>query len=180
MEEQALALFGGAVTASVVGAWFDASDVRPVPDHQEVWCERAGAERSLVIELLDRVEAPDDAAATEHFEELASGNDASSSAVVSTQRLPVAACHEAMRTAGLAFHLRGKQVSASCPGTLHVELVLLRLAAPSTDLLITVTRQAAADVATAVASEKAEADRALVLAVLSSLRVCDWGLFGAE
>ena len=49
--------------------------------------ERAGAERSLIIELMERPDIPDAESATLHFEELASGNDALRSSVVSSQQL---------------------------------------------------------------------------------------------
>lgn len=105
-------LFGGAIVAAVPGGWLDASDARPVPDHQEVWLERDGAERSVVIEILERVDATDDECAAWHptrsaqpascrllsspfsrrcaafhFEEQAVHNDASSSSVLCSNRL---------------------------------------------------------------------------------------------
>ena len=49
--------------------------------------ERAGAERSLVIELMERPDVADAESAALHFDELASGNDALRSAVVSSQQL---------------------------------------------------------------------------------------------
>ena len=49
--------------------------------------ERAGAERSLVIELMERPDVTDAESAALHFDELASGNDALRSAVVSSQQL---------------------------------------------------------------------------------------------
>ena len=38
-------LYGGALTAALPADWIDASDVRPVPDNQEV-CERHGLHSS--------------------------------------------------------------------------------------------------------------------------------------
>ena len=49
--------------------------------------ERAGAERSLVIELMERPDVADAESAALHFDELASGNDALRSAAVSSQQL---------------------------------------------------------------------------------------------
>lgn len=166
-DRQALELFGGAITVAASGVWVDISDFRPVPDHQEVWSERDGAARALVIEVLERVDANDMDALAEHFQEIARGNEASSAVVLSTEALPADACHEAMRAAGPSFLLRGEQtVGAS---VLRIELILLRLVAPSTDLLLSITRQVGAD---------AEDDRALALSVIASLQVRDWGLFG--
>ena len=53
----------------------------------QVWMERAGAERSLVIELMERPDVTDAESAALHFDELASGNDALRSAVVRSQQL---------------------------------------------------------------------------------------------
>ncbi len=52
-------LFGGAIVAQLPDGWMDASDARPVPDNQEVWLEPDGAERSVVIEILERAECAD-------------------------------------------------------------------------------------------------------------------------
>ena len=55
-------LFGGALTCALPASWLDCSDARPVPDHQEVWLERDGKCRSLIIEILELAEeATDDA-----------------------------------------------------------------------------------------------------------------------
>ena len=82
-ERTIIEAFGGAIGVSAPGGWLDASDVRPVPDHQEVWLERAATARALIVELLElAADATDgDAAARLHFEELASANDAEGSAV---------------------------------------------------------------------------------------------------
>lgn len=101
-------LYGGALVGSLPPNWIDASDLRPVPDNQEVccrplvrrhpcaftalpsaqvWMERAGAERTLIVELMERPNVTDAECAALHFEELASGNDALRSAVVSSHQL---------------------------------------------------------------------------------------------
>ncbi|KAH8076113.1 hypothetical protein JL721_99 [Aureococcus anophagefferens] len=61
-------LFGGAMSAQLPASWQDMNDLgHPVPDNQEVWCERAGGEGgSLVIEIVERADV-DDAAAPAYF-----------------------------------------------------------------------------------------------------------------
>ena len=61
-------LFGGAMSAQLPASWQDMNDLgHPVPDNQEVWCERAGgAGGSLVIEIVERADV-DDAAAPAYF-----------------------------------------------------------------------------------------------------------------
>ena len=74
MGSEARPLYGGAMSVELPRGWLDASDVRPVPDHQEVFTEAAGAQRSIVIELVEPLDGTADALACvrEHFEELAS------------------------------------------------------------------------------------------------------------
>ena len=68
MASSVRALFGGALAAALPDRWLDASDVRPVPDHQECFTERDG-ERSLVVEILERAAASDADCATFHFQD---------------------------------------------------------------------------------------------------------------
>ena len=62
-------LFGGAITASVPSTYTDVSNMRQVPDHQEVWLDSEGF-TSIVVEILERVEKPDLEALKFHLEDL--------------------------------------------------------------------------------------------------------------
>eukprot|EP00040_Diaphanoeca_grandis_P003931 m.26416 g.26416 ORF g.26416 m.26416 type:complete len:198 (-) comp15398_c1_seq1:324-917(-) len=74
-------LFGGALQVNLPDTFEDVSGLRQVPDHQEVYV-RADTDQSVIIELLDTAtEASDDAAATYHFNNLATDNDAKASVV---------------------------------------------------------------------------------------------------
>lgn len=74
-------LFGGAVTINIPENFVDVSDIRQVPDNQEVFID-PGSDLSLVIEILQRVEKEDDKEAIEfHFSALADDNSASSSRI---------------------------------------------------------------------------------------------------
>ena len=59
-------LFGGAVTVDLPRGLVDASDVRPVPDNQEVWFDGDGG-RSVIVEVLERVEGLEDGKAASFF-----------------------------------------------------------------------------------------------------------------
>lgn len=52
-------LFGGAITADIPRTMLDASDLREVPDHQELFVGTSnGQNASLIIELLETVDKP--------------------------------------------------------------------------------------------------------------------------
>ena len=170
--------FGGAIFVSAPGGWLDASDVRPVPDHQEVWLERAATARALIVELLElAADATDgDAAARLHFEELASANDAEGSAVHQNLALEPLGATPRLRPAPPAPPqvLRGVQSLAE-GARLHVWLAVVRLPRVGTDLVVSISRPVADAAAEGVAEME---DLDLLRAVVASLEVRDWSLFG--
>nr|POE98288.1 putative ran guanine nucleotide release factor [Quercus suber] len=50
-------LYGGALQVSLPSNFADVSDIRQVPDHQEVWLDSLGF-TSVVFDILERVELP--------------------------------------------------------------------------------------------------------------------------
>ncbi|BFZ59195.1 hypothetical protein YB2330_000199 [Saitoella coloradoensis] len=88
-------LFGGAITADIPSHFIDASQFRQVPDHQEVLLDTSSKEdRSIIIEILERVPENDNNAAKAHFDALAHDNEAEDNAQVlsvvpcSTEEIP--------------------------------------------------------------------------------------------
>ena len=77
-------LFGGAMVVALPAEWQDMNELgHPVPDHQEVWCERAGGEGgSLIFEIVERASVDDDAAPQYFFDDVAEASGASSSRLV--------------------------------------------------------------------------------------------------
>ncbi|CCF60613.1 hypothetical protein KAFR_0K02570 [Kazachstania africana CBS 2517] len=82
-----VSLYGGAITSVIPEGFLDASMLREVPDTQEVFVnsrkenesfvDGLGMNESIVVDLLQRVDAVnDDAALKVHIEEIASLNDA--------------------------------------------------------------------------------------------------------
>lgn len=68
-------LFGGALGASLPSTFGDVSDIRQVPDHQEVWLDRDGY-TSVVFEILERVEKDSNEEALKyHLEDLVEEDD---------------------------------------------------------------------------------------------------------
>ena len=45
-------LYGGSISLCIPSEFEDASRIRQIPDHQEVWISREDPECSLVVELL--------------------------------------------------------------------------------------------------------------------------------
>ena len=104
-------LFGGALTCTLPRGWLDCSDARPVPDHQEVWLERDGKCRSLIIEILERADEEDGKCAVYHFFDIAEANDAMSQHVAYTNELPTSQMRPSIaKQAGPAYVLHGLQV----------------------------------------------------------------------
>lgn len=77
-------LFGGAITASIPSTWRDVSQVRQVPDNQEVFqdcTEETGA--VLVIEILEhQIDVTNSDACAYFLKDLADSNEASSLHIV--------------------------------------------------------------------------------------------------
>ena len=146
-------LFGGALSVHVPLGWRDASDLRPVPDHQEVWLSPPSeSEGTLVIELLEREKnAADDivecTCIVDHFSELALECGASEAVVEFVTRVTTAEAAPLVASShhATAYLLRGVHRSAGAdasPGTVktHVSLALVRLPFPlNTDVLMSVS-----------------------------------------
>lgn len=62
-------LFGGAITAAFPSTFADVSDIRQVPDHQEVYLDKDGY-TSIIVEVLERVEKPDTDAVLYHLQDI--------------------------------------------------------------------------------------------------------------
>ena len=194
-------LFGGALSATLPpGRWLDASDVRPVPDHQEVWLEcDVDDASSIIVEVLERAECTDEGAAAFHFEDLATSNAADSFAVVKAAVVPVTTLMPSLRDAGSCSILHGVQVlpaaAAAVGGTgagdatpgdsgcgesvgsteLDVHLAVVRLEAHATDLLISVCRPRRGPNGMLQAQ-----DVEVLLSTLRSLEIHDTGLFAVS
>ena len=178
--------FGGAITATLPGHWLDASDARPVPDHQEVWLE-CDSDRSLIVELLERVECADAECAATHFEDVASGNGALHASVLTTSELLPQSLQPSMRsTVASCFMVHGVQtlppaaaLDTAATVELHVCLAVLRLAAQTTDLVLSVSRPHTSGTQRQAAGDDGR-DNQLLLAVAGSVEVHDWNLFGQQ
>ncbi|XP_019837865.1 ran guanine nucleotide release factor isoform X3 [Bos indicus] len=80
-------LFGGAFSATLPPGAIDVSDLRPVPDHQEVFCHRV-TDQSLIVELLElQAHVQGEEAARYHFEDVGGVQEARAVQVETVQPL---------------------------------------------------------------------------------------------
>ncbi|KAG2445043.1 hypothetical protein HYH02_008911 [Chlamydomonas schloesseri] len=180
-------LWGGAVEAQLPARMLDVSDMRPVPDHQEVWADTR-TDQAIIFEIVEHdTSVPDGEAGRHMFEDAAVGNEAVASAIDSVASLgaqevpgvPEASYRCLVR--GRQTVRRGQQAADTC-----VLLAVLRLPHVGSDLLITLSTPSAPPpaaageaAAAAAAAGLGEAEQQeLMVGMLRSLRVHSWELFG--
>ncbi|KAI8379625.1 uncharacterized protein BYT42DRAFT_496453 [Radiomyces spectabilis] len=182
-------LFGGAIKLPVNNSFLDASQIRQVPDNQEVFVDM-NTQQSLIIELLEPVEHEHEDAAKFHFQQLAEDNDALSYEVHSIERLnPVTTAPHLPSETTLVYLLQGSQQVAkfneakeNAYNTVAITMMVIRLKQVTTDLVISMN----APVAVAPGSSEQPSTTNDLTAVaqdmmgmISQLKIEDWGLFGA-
>ncbi|XP_038624481.1 ran guanine nucleotide release factor isoform X1 [Tachyglossus aculeatus] len=179
-------LFGGAFVATLPAGAKDVSDLRPVPDNQEVFCHR-GTEQSLILELLelqDHVQGEE--AARFHFEAvggLQGAEDAGPGQVESVRPLPLDSL--ALQGCSEAWLLTGRQRVAKEHEEVEKDVTLhqalLRLPQHGTDLLLTFNQPFPEDGLTIPLPQTPPAWTLQDLQLLvTSLRLLDPTIFGPQ
>lgn len=139
-------LYGGALSISLPARFEDVSPFRDVPNHQEVMAD-ADTDQSIIIELNQYLDCPDDQAATEHINELArvSSTTAADSPlqILSTSPLPLSALPLfAARPPSYAGSVVGEMRvskyhdSEAEANLIMVYMIVIRLREQQTDLLL--------------------------------------------
>mmetsp|Transcript_26566 Transcript_26566/g.87084 ORF Transcript_26566/g.87084 Transcript_26566/m.87084 type:complete len:198 (-) Transcript_26566:72-665(-) len=190
-------LFGGAITGFLPEAFKDLSDVRPVPDHQEVWAD-FDTDTSVVIELLDRNEDVADAACARFFfDDVAQCNDAEQQSELKAVRaLRAEEVPNIAPSAAAMWYGWGTQgvvkarERSGARNLIEVHLAALRLPPPvATDVVITWNRPLYIDPESSSAKsvgESGDVSAKLPAAegpaafgqLLASFTVRQWSLFG--
>lgn len=82
-------LFGGALSVLLPSNAKDISDLRQIPDNQEVFAHPV-TDQSIIIEILEYVDKDDEEAIRTHFSDLASDNDVQSgdAIIAQTEKIP--------------------------------------------------------------------------------------------
>ncbi|KAG8429928.1 hypothetical protein GDO86_018802 [Hymenochirus boettgeri] len=140
LDPQPHRLYNGAFSAFLPSGFQDVSELREIPDNQEVFVHPS-SDQSLIVELLEYQEGVANSdAARYHFNDVASSNDAESqSEVLSVSPLPLAQL--TLTDCSSAWVLNGHQLVAKfneeAQNTVNIHMALFRLPQHSTDLLVT-------------------------------------------
>ncbi|XP_049492938.1 ran guanine nucleotide release factor isoform X1 [Panthera uncia] len=133
-------LFGGAFSATLPPGAIDVSDLRPVPNNQEVFCHRV-TDQSLIVELLEQqAHVQGEEAARYHFEDVCGAQEARAVQVETVQPLFLenlalrGCCQEAWVLSGKQQVAKENQQVAK---DVTVHQALLRLPQYQTDVLLT-------------------------------------------
>ncbi|KAJ7694145.1 hypothetical protein B0H17DRAFT_1057967 [Mycena rosella] len=170
-------LFGGAITAAASPTLVDASDLRQVPDTQEVLLY-PDSSVSIIVEILQRVDAEDDDPAIRyHFGSLAHDNSAQSTVVNAVAVIP--------NTRGdntpPAITLSGVQLvpkfNLTTPDQVRVLMALFRVTDKRVDLVVTFNVPTQSQDDGAVGEEGWNKMQIHFDAFIRSLRIVDFGLF---
>jgi len=189
-------LFGGAISCSFPPRFKDVSDVREVPNNQEVF-QDPNRDESFIIELLELKDNVADAGSARWFLEDLAGEQAAENSPVVQEESSVPAAHiplldetttvnTVIGTMAIAKGRQGPEAS----NLVRVYLANIRLRGVETDILVTIYEPLAiseqsesaaavgsgATVPATVAGCMAAAD--VFNQVLSTFRILDWSLFG--
>ncbi|XP_078234407.1 ran guanine nucleotide release factor isoform X1 [Pogona vitticeps] len=129
-------LFGGAFSAFLPPGSLDVSEMRQVPDNQEVFAHPS-TDQSVIVELLEyQAGVPDENAAKYHFEDMA---DASATTEILSQE-PLSVHLLVLEGCSSAWHLTARQLVAKfneeAKNEVTMYLALLRLPQYGTDVLL--------------------------------------------
>lgn len=137
-------LFGGAIEIDLQKSFVDVSNVRQVPDHQEVFIDQ-DSECSFIVELLEfETSLESDTSAIKHyFNDLAEANEATENLILSDGLLSGEAFISSLDGPHCKLALIGKQRAGKYRtrpdmevDEIYIVLLLVRLANVGTDLLI--------------------------------------------
>ncbi|KAJ7721071.1 hypothetical protein DFH07DRAFT_1008252 [Mycena maculata] len=170
-------LFGGAITALAPANLVDASDLRQVPDTQEVFLY-PDSSVSIVVEILQRVDPADDEPAIRyHFDSLAHDNSAQSATVEAVAVIPNARGDNAPPAITLAGVQLVPKFNLTTPDQVRVLMALFRVADKNVDLVVTFNVPMNSQDDGAVGEEGQNDVRIHFEAFVTSLRIVDFALF---
>nr|XP_043612783.1 ran guanine nucleotide release factor [Erigeron canadensis] len=191
-------LFGAAISSNFPLRFQDVSNIREVPDHQEVYVD-PDRDESLIIELLEmKNEVADNASATWFLQDLASEQSAEGnivteqSAVFEAQQLSYRNMPSVINTATAQMAISKGRQGREAQNLVKVYLANLRLKGVQTDLLITAYEpvfisplsESANSVGAGATVPAAESGRTPMADVfkqaVSTFIINDWNLFGAS
>lgn len=194
MQYRNVKLYGGAITADLESDLIDASKFRQVPDTQEVYvCEQPkdlNASDALIIDLMERVNEPDEKAIGYHLNEICKLNDVKDSVILQQETHAKATHFPDSYTAWIISGEEAKKWGRD-EVPLILILALIRLDKVKTDLLVSYNlpfhdQKEIEDLKKVFAGDKSTDNSALkridvgkevVGHILDSLKVQNWELF---
>ncbi|KAJ4488181.1 hypothetical protein J3R30DRAFT_3279179 [Lentinula aciculospora] len=177
MPDSVLQLFGGAITAIAPSNLLDASEIRQVPDNQEVLLF-PDSSVSIIVEILQRVEPNDNQNAIQyHFDSLAHDNDAVSSEVFSVNDIPNDRGDATPSVTTLSGAQRAPKFNRTSPDEVQILMALYRVVERAVDLIVTFNIPVNSEDGGAVRGEELKRVQEQFDLFSRSLRIKDFGVF---
>ncbi|KAI4187580.1 MAG: hypothetical protein L6R41_002725 [Letrouitia leprolyta] len=186
-------LFGGAIVANLPVGYADVSDIREVPDHQEIYLDASGFS-SIIVEIAERVTQPDadDEVLKFHFHDIVEEQDTGRiwhTDVANLSLLPPnTPCYTLLATTTPPPATDGNVQRPLTPAFTAIILTLIRLVPQSTDIVVTIniphipghqeSSDGAANFEEGNFGTLVDEGVRIRDEVWRTLQVKDWGLFG--
>lgn len=178
-------LFGGAMSCAIPAEWVNVSEIRQVPDHQEVFFASNHPEQPcLVVEILEyQGEQPNDRVAAYLFDDLAESNGSAVSAFephsISMQTETMILCTGVGRQR-IAMGPRGTFAPTAHQRTqdirdVRIEVCVIRLPSVQTDMLLTLSSTILSNTSTTGEMDKSLSES--FRRMLSTFKIHEWSLF---
>ncbi|KAI0807226.1 Mog1p/PsbP-like protein [Fomes fomentarius] len=170
-------LFGGTITATFPTQLIDASDLRQVPDNQEVFlAPNSGI--SIIVEVLQSVDAKDlREAAGSHFDALAHDNDAKSKTINHTTDVANGSNGATPDPVVLYGTQTVQKFNSQSTDEVRILLALYRVPDKNIDLVLTMNVPMTSADGGAVSENDWDAAKGVFEVAAKSLRIVDYGLF---
>ncbi|KAK7192931.1 hypothetical protein DPSP01_005141 [Paraphaeosphaeria sporulosa] len=138
MQYKKVDLYGGAITVDLPTAYGDASQIREVPDHQEVYLDENGYS-GVIVEILEYVEKPTDAEALQyHFADLVDGTGDETNMLEQSHAAMAKVANKPVYTLSFIQTPPPPDRPRKTPDFVAIHLLLLRVKEHGTDIMVTV------------------------------------------
>jgi len=180
-------LFGGALECALPARFGDISNVREVPDHQEVFAD-VDTDQSIIFELLGLEDVEDSQAAAHFFKDLAAANDAENACqilhVEPLGKAEIPNFDDKVSKSVLVGQQQIAKFNEHAKNLVTVYLGNIRLRDVRTDVLVTfndpiMISPASSSMQSVVSTDQSTSTPTIFKAILQSLVVKDWTVFGA-
>ncbi|KAH7138274.1 hypothetical protein B0J11DRAFT_514006 [Dendryphion nanum] len=178
-------LYGGAIQADLPTNFHDASTIRQIPDHQEVYIDSNGYS-SIVIDILEYVTKDTDEEALQyHFADLIDGTGDKTNVLEQSRADMGRTPNHPVYTLSFLQTPQSLNPRRKEPEFVAIHLLLLRLREKGTDIVITINiphyageYEKAGETDGGVTPLMREGEK-VAKRVLDSFEVREWGLFDA-